>query len=95
MVTAGVGAPEAASWPGVYSTRVSPPSLVTHRSPPASKARPEGASRLPLLAEMVTAGVGAAVAPSWPGVYSTMVFAFPLPLATHRSPWASKASPVG
>ena len=88
-VAAGVGAPVAASWPGVNSTTVLLGKSITNRSPAESKARPSGEFRLVPTAESVTAGVGAPVAASWAGVNSTTVL-FPL-FATHRSPEGPKA----
>jgi hypothetical protein len=91
MVTAGVGVPEAASWFGVYSTSVSLPVFVIHKSPETSKATPLGSLTLDPFAEMVTAGIGLPEAASWLGVYSTRVV---LPVfATHRPPEVSNAKP--
>jgi hypothetical protein len=90
MVTAGIGLPEAASWPGVYSTRVLPDSLSAHRSPEPSKATLPGEARLVPFAEIVTAGAGVPEVASWLAVYSTRVLLSRF--AIHRSPAASKAS---
>jgi hypothetical protein len=91
-VTAGVGAPFAASWAGVNSTSV-PPSFATHRSPAEMNASPCGSSRLPARVEVrVTVGVGQPVA-SWDRVNSTTVLL--LKFATHRLPEEPKAKPDG
>ncbi len=91
-VTAGVGEPVAASWPGVNSTTVLLASFATHRLPEELKARPSGNPN-PLLGPRMTFGTGEPVTASWLEANSTTVLL--LTFATHRLPEELKAMAYG
>ena len=92
MVTAGVGAPEAASWLGVNSTRLgATPEFTTQRSPDRSKARELGCTMLGVAsAERTTAGFGLPPAASSAWVNSMTVL-FPLFATQTSPPWSMAA----
>src|SRR6185437_9784883 len=93
IVVAGVWAPPAASWAGLYACSWLVVVDADHRLPAASKASSSGRWRAFPTAVMVALGTGFPLAASWAGVNSTRVS--PLYLATHRLPARSKASPTG
>ena len=88
----GVGDPDVANRPLVYSTIWLTPLSTTHRLPDGSKAVPVGTATAPEGNVMVTLGTGLGM-PSWALVNSTTVPVFRF--TVHKSPHGSKAMATG